>query len=181
MKIRNVSNVFKCFTTEIDLRIESADSTSPSKKKSKDKTTPLVTTDYLEILGSNVTEPTRDVQDQIVDDEREQLIKDKQATLEKAMKAASDGNAEDASFLFRLHSRMVIPPLTVDSLENVQRVTISPREVQREDTVITIGEDERPFVENGITFMPGKPDCTRLKMKMKKLNSFYLLNHRPRT
>lgn len=82
------------------------------------------------------------------------------------MKAATDGNAEDASFLFRLHSRMIIPkpirneradvPATagvVDSVEvdnqQTAKATVMPEELHKE-----------PFIENGITFLPGHVPST---------------------
>lgn len=137
--------------------------TSPSKDKSKDKTVQLVTSDYLEILGSNMKEPTVVNQELNLEDKREQLIKDKQATLEKAVKAASDGNTDDASFLFRLHSRMVIPSLTStqpDLASTQPVVTTKVTLNQRSDHETTVGADEEPFVENGITFMPGHVPST---------------------
>lgn len=146
--------------TDVEIRVEPAGITSPLKKRSKDIATPLVTTDYLEILGSNDTEPAREMRSQEIDDEREQLIKDKQSTLEKAMKAASEGNAEDSSFLFRLHSRMVIPPLSDSISINVQRVRVKPDVMPSEVTEIAATNDEEPFVENGITFMPGHVPST---------------------
>lgn len=132
---------------------------SPSKKRAKDKTTQPITSDYLEILGSNVAEPRSDDRELNLEDEHEQLIKDQQVTLDKAMKAASDGNADDASFLFRIHSRMIIPPLASVKSSIIPKTTASPTTVSKEVAGPPVS-DEEPFVENGITFMPGHVPST---------------------
>lgn len=99
---------------------------SPSKR-SREKSQ-AIPTDYLEILGSRAPDPATSSQTVANnhDTDLEEMIKDKQVTLEKAMKAASDGNAEDAAFLFRLHSRMIIPARNVKS--NISSTIISAKE-----------------------------------------------------
>lgn len=71
------------------------------------------------------------------------------------MKAASDGNAEDTSFLFRLHSRMVIPPQSNDPTNNIPRTLLEPNIVPIDESGAVVVDDKEPFVENGITFIPG--------------------------
>lgn len=76
------------------------------------------------------------------------------------MKAANDGDAEEASYLFRLHSTMVIPTqasqaITVDIQRPKANTTdrvVTKIDLTKEEAI----EDEAPFVENGITFMPGE-------------------------
>lgn len=87
------------------------------------------------------------------------MIKDKQLTLDKAMKAASDGNAEDASFLFWLHSRMIIPTKATKLNEtSIPIMSLAKDKLSTRVKEVCDKEDELPFVENGITFMPGKHD-----------------------
>lgn len=72
------------------------------------------------------------------------------------MKAATEGNAEEASFLFRLHARMIRPIPVKTNVPGIPAKTVL--EVSGEETItqtMTEGNDEEPFVENGITFMPG--------------------------
>lgn len=82
--------------------------TSPSKKQ-PEKTASLLPDSYLEILGSEtpIVNTNREVQEG--EDDIAQMILDKQKTLTRAMKAATDGDSEEASYLFRLHSKMIIP------------------------------------------------------------------------
>lgn len=133
---------------------------SPSKKSQIKDT--MIPGNYFEILGSKDPGPSiSQLPEEDVDD-TQQLLLDKQTTLMKAMKAAADGNAEDASFLFRLHSRM-----STSSAATVQTNT-KPREIIKLPMTSTShvdltsiddkAEDEFPFIENGITFMPGVKD-----------------------
>lgn len=89
------------------------------------------------------------------------MIKDKQITLQKAMKAAQEGDAEEASYLFRLHSRMKIdlPKRTVERTESSKKtddVQAPTVKITSEDSASKdLESNEKPIVENGITFMPG--------------------------
>lgn len=129
---------------------------SPSKKsKSKDV---LISEGYLEILGSREPGPTISPMNDAELDDSQQLLIDKQTTLMKAMKAAADGNAEDASFLFRLHSRMTTSSTSVTQPNTTVREVVElPKKKDYIDLTIKDAHqpDELPFVENGITFMPG--------------------------
>lgn len=100
-------------------------------------------------------------------DEQEQMIIDKQATLAKAMKAAKDGNAEDAAFLFRLHSRMIIPKpatntraISNSTTSEVIDLIDGNKNQSMPTATVPIEESEEPFVENGITFLPGHVPST---------------------
>lgn len=108
---------------------------------------------YLEVLGSKdpFTQLTKEVIDE--EDEVAQLISDKQKTLARAMKAATEGDAEEASYLFRLHSKMLVPSATSNTSQN-HKVDVTITKVETQDVVLETDE-EKPFVENGITFMPG--------------------------
>lgn len=116
---------------------------------------------YLEILGSTEppTQSTTSVNQE--EDELAQIIKDKQITLQKAMKAAQDGDAEEASYLFRLHSRMKIelPKRSGDRIETPDKaMETRAQEVMKNVIDLNLKETdgtEKPIVENGITFMPG--------------------------
>lgn len=114
---------------------------------------------YLEILGNKEPETTvrKDTSDE--EDEVAQLILDKQRTLAKAMKAAQDRDADEASYLFRMHSKMII---TQPTSKDKQSVAVETSKTQIEkDIPLGKGDDEQPFVENGITFMPGKASIKR--------------------
>lgn len=77
-------------------------------------------------------------------------------TLNKAMKAAKDGDADEAAFLFRLHSRMGLPVATVPTA-TVTSNNMTMRATSNSEKALNIsGEIEKPFVENGVTFMPGQ-------------------------
>lgn len=108
---------------------------------------------YLEILGCD--EPSTQAEKRPLDNEEEieQLILDKQRTLSRAMKAATDGDAEEAADLFRLHSKMVIQPPVKTTQPVKGEVSKPTTDLTSEDLGV---DDEKPFVENGITFMPGK-------------------------
>lgn len=77
------------------------------------------------------------------------------------MKAATDGNTEEAAFLFRVHSRMIIPTPTrsnvTDNLREVATTDVGGKvDNQKENTTVVPEEElEEPFIENGITFLPG--------------------------
>lgn len=90
------------------------------------------------------------------EDEERQFLLDKQLTLKKAMKAATEGNAVEASFLFRLHARMIRPiPVKAVIAERPTKIVI---DVTGEESItqnVTEEGSEEPFVENGVTFMPG--------------------------
>lgn len=132
---------------------------SPRKQVSKSKST--LPDGYLEILGSDSLidkSPKATVEET---DDINQLISDKQKTLARAMKAATEGDAEEASYLFRLHSKMVIPQAT----ETNRPANPLPKASTTLDTIATkidltrkdeATDDETPFMENGITFMPGE-------------------------
>lgn len=127
--------------------------TQTSPKKQPAKSTSMLPDSYLEILGS--IEPTTQLQNEITeeDDDVAQLILDKQKTLARAMKAATDGDAEGASYLFRLHSKMVIHPPVLRSIPPPMIETKAAKSNLIDDESKI--EDEKPFVENGITFVPG--------------------------
>lgn len=69
------------------------------------------------------------------------------------MKAASDGDAEEASYLFRIHSKMMIQP-PVSKTTQPPNTDFSTHTVELTKDELEI-DDEKPFVENGIMFMPG--------------------------
>lgn len=138
--------------------------TSSPTKKQQEKTSSLLPDSYLEILGSEtpIVNSIRDVQEG--EDDVAQMILDKQKTLTRAMKAAKDGDAEEASYLFRLHAKMIIPQ--AKKLSNVDPKDITTAIVKQTQTQLrpqvdvtissTSDDVEKPFVENGITFMPGE-------------------------
>lgn len=131
-----------------------------SPKKQISKSTTIVPSSYLEILGNEAPTSNTDSNSRDNDDDVAQLVADKQRTLARAMQAAKDGDAEEASYLFRLHSKM-----TVNNTPEINTVVIrKPAETKavREsgtidltNDVVVEQQDEKPFVENGITFMPG--------------------------
>ena len=129
----------------------------PSPKKQATKSKSLLPDSYLEILGSETLVNTQK-EKTVEPDEIAQLISDKQKTLVRAMKAANDGDAEEASYLFRLHATMIIPQSNpVTSERRVKTIPMTRKchthiDLTEEDK---IDEEEKPFVENGITFMPG--------------------------
>lgn len=110
---------------------------------------------YLEILGSEEpsappgVDTTTDKEDGIA-----QLFLYKHRTLIRAMKAATDGDTEEASYLFRLHSTMVIPRL-MKKTSLTQTVVIPAPQSDLANKELEL-DDEKPFVQNGITFMPGR-------------------------
>lgn len=120
-----------------------------------DVTSNVLPDGYLEILGSTALQSNAGVNEPHDEGEQRQLILDKQITLNKAMKAAKDGDAEEASFLFRLHSRMSIAnSKSVNSTSGYPKHP--PLKVAKVEVVKTsVVKNERPFVENGVTFMPG--------------------------
>lgn len=139
--------------------------TSPSKKQ-PEKTASLLPDSYLEILGSEtpIVNTNREVQEG--EDDIAQMILDKQKTLTRAMKAATDGDSEEASYLFRLHSKMIIPQAKKLSDVNSKEISNSIVEKSQAKPQVEIAiktsneHEEKPFVENGITFMPGHVPST---------------------
>lgn len=131
---------------------------SPKKQVTKSKS--LLPDSYLEILGG---EAPLNVQNEktIETNEVTKLVADKQKTLVRAMKAANDGDTEEASYLFRLHATMIVPQkVTATDERRVPIVPIADRCVTWVNLTADedkIDEDEKPFIENGITFMPGTP------------------------
>lgn len=134
---------------------------SPKKQSQVAATSKTVQEGYLEILGS--AEPSTTINSSVnnEDEELAQIRRDMQITLQKAMKAAQDGEAEEAAYLFRLHSRMKIElpkrPITTSSgFVNSESKQREQEQVTLSDTQVETGEIEKPIVENGITFMPGE-------------------------
>lgn len=155
-------------TRQVETQKKSQNNTSPKKttsspKKQSSKAVSLLPNSYLEILGSET--PVGDANPETLDGEDEiaQMTLDKQKTLTRAMKAATDGDAEEASYLFRLHSKMVIPQSKKSSSVNPEDGSLSiGRQVaplpptKAIDISNSDNQVEKPFIENGVTFMPGE-------------------------
>lgn len=132
--------------------------TSPKKQSQTTAASKTVPDDYLEILGS--AEPPRAPNPSINNEEGEidQLKRDLEITLQKAMKAAQDGDAEEASYLFRLHSRMKVD-LPKRAVATTGILKVSKNQEVEPNLTNDHAEDidaEKPIIENGMTFMPGE-------------------------
>lgn len=77
------------------------------------------------------------------------------------MKTATNGDAEEASYLFRLHSRMIrpLPSNASVSTEKLKTIIDITKDESGEKTTLD-DLNEEPFIENGITFMPGHVPST---------------------
>lgn len=137
---------------------------SPKKSKQAAVSTTLLPDSYLEILGSSgqskVVAKTINSVD-VEGSDHEQIEKDMKLTLDKAMKAAKEGDADEASFLFRLHARMKSSSTQAIRNEAVAELVTTPLAINdtSKDSIELIQnlvKEELPIIENGITFMPGE-------------------------